>query len=98
MGRAARIADHVVLTSDNPRDEDPGVIAEAIRQGLTPHPDVRVELDREAAIAIALRDARAEDVVVVAGKGHETDQEARGVRRCFSDRDTVARLLGRAPA
>jgi UDP-N-acetylmuramoyl-L-alanyl-D-glutamate--2,6-diaminopimelate ligase len=90
MGHAARAADHVLLTSDNPRDEDPAAIAHALRQGLGPHPSVRVELDRKTAITCAVLGAGVEDVVVVAGKGHETEQEIGGERRAFSDRLVVA--------
>jgi UDP-N-acetylmuramoyl-L-alanyl-D-glutamate--2,6-diaminopimelate ligase len=71
---AARLADLVVLTSDNPRSEDPIAIIEEIRAGMPPTADVVVEPDRAAAIARAVDDARAGDVVVIAGKGHETVQ------------------------
>ena len=84
MGAAAtRLADRVVITSDNPRGEEPlGIIAD-IRKGA--RGDFIVEPDRRRAIARALRVARRGDIVLVAGKGHETYQEARGVRRAFSD-------------
>lgn len=87
MGAAAAIADRVVLTSDNPRDEDPAAIAEAIREGLSGHRHVDVELDRAAAIAGAIEGAAPGDVVVIAGKGHERDQTVGGARRPFSDVD-----------
>jgi UDP-N-acetylmuramoyl-L-alanyl-D-glutamate--2,6-diaminopimelate ligase len=75
MGAAvATGADVAVLTSDNPRSEDPQAIADAVLPGLTGAPAVRVELDRRAAIAGALADARSGDVLVIAGKGHETGQ------------------------
>ncbi|WP_419841490.1 UDP-N-acetylmuramoyl-L-alanyl-D-glutamate--2,6-diaminopimelate ligase [Candidatus Poriferisodalis sp.] len=79
MGAAAhRHADMVVLTSDNPRSEDPARIAADIAEGVRRRPGARgglhVELDRSAAIAFAVDHARAGDVVVVAGKGHETSQ------------------------
>jgi UDP-N-acetylmuramoyl-L-alanyl-D-glutamate--2,6-diaminopimelate ligase len=76
MGRAAATgADAVVLTSDNPRSEDPEQIAHAVLDGLRDGPaSVAVELDRRAAIREALHAARAGDVVVIAGKGHETGQ------------------------
>jgi UDP-N-acetylmuramoyl-L-alanyl-D-glutamate--2,6-diaminopimelate ligase len=94
MGAAAAIADRVVLTSDNPRDEDPAAIAAAIREGLSGHRDVEVELDRAAAITGAIGRAAPGDVVVIAGKGHERDQTAGGARRPFSDVD-VARAAAR---
>lgn len=85
MGAAARAAERVVLTSDNPRDEDPARIAAAVREGVAPHADVLVELDRRRAIEGAIADAGEEDVVLIAGKGHESDQTIRGVRARFSD-------------
>lgn len=89
MGEAARPADVVVLTSDNPRDEDPADIARAIAQGLVGHAGVRTELDRRAAIAGAVREARADDVILIAGKGHETEQAIAGETRHFSDVEIV---------
>jgi UDP-N-acetylmuramyl tripeptide synthase len=84
MGAAAsRYADSIVLTSDNPRSEEPGAIIEAVRAGITV--PCTVDPDRAAAIAGAVRDAAAADVVVLAGKGHETYQEVAGERRPFSD-------------
>jgi UDP-N-acetylmuramoyl-L-alanyl-D-glutamate--2,6-diaminopimelate ligase len=95
MGAAASLADRIVLTSDNPRDEDPRRIADAIRAGIGDHDDVRLELDRERAIHLALDDARADDVVVIAGKGHEDEQIVGDERRPFSDQE-VARKASRA--
>jgi UDP-N-acetylmuramoyl-L-alanyl-D-glutamate--2,6-diaminopimelate ligase len=80
---ATRLADRVVITSDNPRSEDPLSIIADIRKGA--RGDVEVEPDRKRAIARALREARRGDVVLIAGKGHETYQEVRGVRHAFSD-------------
>ncbi len=85
MGHAARAADHVILTSDNPRDEDPRTIAEAIAAGLEGHPSVAIELDRALAITRAVRDAGPRDVVLVSGKGHEAEQHLGAVVRPFSD-------------
>ncbi len=78
-------ADRVVLTSDNPRDEAPDAIVDAMRAGLRRPHDVLIELDRAAAIARSMADARAADVVLIAGKGHEDYQEVRGQRLPFSD-------------
>lgn len=91
MGAAAAGADHVVLTSDNPRSEDPAAIAAAAEVGLREH-DAHyvIELDRRAAIRCAFADARERDVVVIAGKGHESSQEVAGTRLPFDDR-AVAR-------
>lgn len=86
MGAAAqRHADWVIATSDNPRSEDPAVILHQILLGTIAGETVRVEPDRAAAIALALREAAAQDVVLIAGKGHEDYQEVAGVRRPFSD-------------
>ena len=82
---AARLADHVVLTSDNPRDEAPGYILSQILAGITGHDDVDVIEDRREAIARAVNGAAKGDVIVLAGKGHEDYQEVAGVRHPFSD-------------
>ncbi len=93
---AARLADVVVVTDDNPRSEDPAAIRAAVLAGAAAEPDARAEVhevgDRRAAIATALDLARPGDVVLVAGKGHETGQEVAGVVHPFDDR-TVARTL-----
>ncbi len=80
---AASGADMVVLTSDNPRSEDPLDILAQMRSGA---PDAVVEADRRTAIALAVAQARPGDAVVVAGKGHETGQESGGVVTPFDDR------------
>ncbi len=91
MGAAASAgADLVVLTSDNPRSEDAATIAEEVLAGTRERADVLVELDREAAIRRAVTEARAGDVVLVAGKGHETTQQIGEVTRPFDD-SAVAR-------
>ncbi len=89
---AARAADRVIVTNDNPRSEDPEEIAHAILAGAGP--TARMELDRTAAIAIALSEAEPGDVVVVAGKGHEQGQESAGVKRPYDDRQAVREVLG----
>src|SRR5690606_29690685 len=81
---AARLADEVLLTTDNPRTEDPQSIIDQIAAGM-PGP-VTVELDRAQAILQAVWHAHEKDVVLLAGKGHETYQEAKGVRTPFDDR------------
>jgi len=97
MGETAgRLADRVIVTSDNPRSEDPRTIADDIVEGLKPLGGTwSVELDRARAIEQALAVAREGDVIVLAGKGHEDYQEANGVRRPFSDRRHVAVALAR---
>jgi UDP-N-acetylmuramoyl-L-alanyl-D-glutamate--2,6-diaminopimelate ligase len=97
MGEAAaRLADVVVVTSDNPRSEDPQAIADAVMAGAAGGPAVvRVELDRRAAIESAAADARPGDVVVVAGKGHETTQTIGAESLPFDDRDVARQVLER---
>ena len=90
MGRAARaLADRVIVTSDNPRNEDPEAIAGQVMEGTGP--DVERELDRRRAIALALQTAEPGDVVVIAGKGHEQGQEFEGGRKEPFDDVSVAR-------
>ncbi len=92
MGAVAeRIADSIILTSDNPRDEVPLRIIEAIRSGMTGQSLSLVEVDRAAAITAALDSAEAGDFVVIAGKGHEDYQEIQQQRFPFSDRECVER-------
>ncbi len=92
-GVAERHADRVVVTSDNPRSEDPQAIIEEILAGMQ-HPDrARVVPDRAEAIRAALRGARVDDVVLIAGKGHETWQQIGGRRFAFSDREQVVQAL-----
>jgi UDP-N-acetylmuramyl-tripeptide synthetase len=86
MGRiAAEVADAVIVTSDNPRGENPAAIAAAVADGIL----AEVILDRRTAIRRAINDARAGDTVVVAGKGHETYQIIGDERFPFDDRDEV---------
>ena len=82
---ATRLADHVVLTNDNPRDEAPHFILAQILAGITGHDEVDVIEDRRQAIAHALAQAAPADVVLLAGKGHEQTQEIAGIQREFSD-------------
>jgi UDP-N-acetylmuramoyl-L-alanyl-D-glutamate--2,6-diaminopimelate ligase len=94
---AARLADRVVVTSDNPRSEDPEAIIEEILEGAG-H-DVHHDPDRRAAIAETIAGARAGDVVVIAGKGHEQGQEfADGRKLPFDDRAVARELLRGVPA
>ena len=87
MGEAcARLADSLVVTSDNPRSEDPLAIIEQIVAGIPPGSDVAVVPDRAKAIHYALANASADDVVVVCGKGHETTQTIGSQVLPFDDR------------
>ncbi|MHA6887583.1 UDP-N-acetylmuramoyl-L-alanyl-D-glutamate--2,6-diaminopimelate ligase [Ralstonia pseudosolanacearum] len=90
---AERLAQHVVLTSDNPRSEDPQLILDMIADGMEdPYAAVQIE-DRAAAILHAVRHADVHDVIVVAGKGHESTQDIAGRKRPFSDQEHVRLAL-----
>ena len=89
LGVAARAADRVILTSDNPRHEDPQTIMAQIAEGLGEHTDVRRVVDRAGAIELAIRSAAPEDLLLIAGKGHELEQETAGVQIAFSDEAIV---------
>jgi UDP-N-acetylmuramoyl-L-alanyl-D-glutamate--2,6-diaminopimelate ligase len=99
MGAIAdQYADLIVLTDDNPRNEDGNDIIASIREGISAT-DVSVIRDRRTAIDYALAQAQPDDIVLIAGKGHETTQEVLGYKYPFSDRtvavETLERLLGR---
>jgi UDP-N-acetylmuramoyl-L-alanyl-D-glutamate--2,6-diaminopimelate ligase len=97
MGRLAReLADVAIVTSDNPRSEEPLAIIEEILAGTGP--DVEVEPDRRAAIARAVEQAEPGDVVVIAGKGHEQGQEFRDRKIPFDDREVAREALRRLGA
>lgn len=89
---AERLADEVVVTSDNPRSEDPQAIVDEILAGMPPG-RAQVILDRAQAVTHALTHARADDVVLLAGKGHEAYQEVAGVRHVFSDLSAATEAL-----
>ncbi|HWQ37115.1 MAG TPA: UDP-N-acetylmuramoyl-L-alanyl-D-glutamate--2,6-diaminopimelate ligase [Burkholderiales bacterium] len=90
---ATRLADRCVITSDNPRSEDPRAIIEEIVAGA--HAGYHAEPDRERAILDALSQARPSDIVLLAGKGHETYQEIRGERVPFDDAEIARAMLAR---
>lgn len=90
---AEKNADRVVVTSDNPRSENPLAIIDQVLRGLTHRDAVHVQADRAAAIAHALSVALAHDVVLLAGKGHESYQEIQGVKLPFSDREQAQAAL-----
>jgi UDP-N-acetylmuramoyl-L-alanyl-D-glutamate--2,6-diaminopimelate ligase len=109
MGQAAaRLSDHVIVTSDNPRSEDPHAIIDQILAGIGkpgtdpkpgngvnrgPSPSAEAIEDRQVAIFTAVHHARAGDVVLLAGKGHETYQEIAGIRHPFNDREIAGAAL-----
>lgn len=95
MGAVAeRDADHAVITSDNPRSEAPEQILDDIVGGMSRAPRLR-DADRARTIAAVLDDAAVQDVVLIAGKGHEVYQDIAGVRHPFDDRDHAAQALTR---
>jgi len=90
---ACRLADRVVVTSDNPRLEPSDFIISQILAGMIGHDEVDVIENRAEAVRHAVADADPRDVVLVAGKGHEDYQEIAGVRHAFSDVDEARRAL-----
>jgi UDP-N-acetylmuramoyl-L-alanyl-D-glutamate--2,6-diaminopimelate ligase len=92
---ACKLSDKVVLTSDNPRDEDPMEIIREMQSGILPTEAKKtlVLADREEAIKTACMMATENDIVLVAGKGHETYQEIKGVKYPFDDREVMTRML-----
>jgi UDP-N-acetylmuramoyl-L-alanyl-D-glutamate--2,6-diaminopimelate ligase len=96
MGRIAQVAEHVIVTSDNPRSEEPRTIIEQIVAGMDPqHPASAYQAieDRAAAILSAVKHAAKPDVILLAGKGHEPYQEIKGRKMPFSDADHAALAL-----
>ncbi len=95
MGRvAAALADYSIVTSDNPRNEDPGAIAADILRGFDRPEQFEVMLDRRVAIEKGIRAIGRKDILLVAGKGHESYQETKGAIVPFDDRETVREILG----
>ena len=92
---AADLSDRVVITSDNPRTEDPNRILEDVVAGISPETSILVEADRARAIEAAIADARADDLVLIAGKGHEDYQIIGEKRIRFDDREEAEKVLRR---
>lgn len=94
---AARLSDRVILTSDNPRFEEPAEILHDMEAGLADNPEARRKtlsiVDRREAIRAAVKMAAAGDVILIAGKGHEDYQEVKGVKHHFDDREEVKAAL-----
>jgi len=94
MGAAAAAgADHLVLTNDNPRSEDPMTIIDAVRSGIPPTAELTIEPDRRAAIATALAMAGPGDLVMIAGKGHEDTQVVGDSVTPFDDRRVAREII-----
>lgn len=99
MGAAAeRLADTVFVTDDNPRGEDGDAIIRQVLAGMERPGEARVVREREQAVAAAIEDADADDMVLLAGKGHETYQDIGGVRHAYSEREAALAALGEAGA
>jgi UDP-N-acetylmuramoyl-L-alanyl-D-glutamate--2,6-diaminopimelate ligase len=92
---ACKLSDRVILTSDNPRDEDPQAIIDQMEQGVTISNKKKVLsiVDRREAIKTACLLAKEEDIILIAGKGHEDYQEIKGVKQHFDDKEIVKELL-----
>jgi UDP-N-acetylmuramoyl-L-alanyl-D-glutamate--2,6-diaminopimelate ligase len=95
MGAAAAVADHIVVTSDNPRSEEPASIVAMVASGVPAGRRCERIVDRAQAIAFALAQADARDVVLIAGKGHEDYQDIAGHKRHFSDVEQAQAALAR---
>lgn len=94
MGQIANLyADEVIITTDNPRDEDPDIIIQEIIAGISADNNYQVISDRKDAIATAIKMANHDDIILVAGKGHENYQEIKGIKYPFSDLEIVHNLL-----
>jgi UDP-N-acetylmuramoyl-L-alanyl-D-glutamate--2,6-diaminopimelate ligase len=94
MGRvASELSDFCILTSDNPRKEDPRSILAQIQQGMTEQSQYEIVLDRRTAIARAIGMAQAGDIVLIAGKGHETYQEFADTIVPFEDCEVAREFL-----
>jgi UDP-N-acetylmuramoyl-L-alanyl-D-glutamate--2,6-diaminopimelate ligase len=97
MGRiGVELSDLAIITSDNPRTEDPGAIIRDIEAGVTPEMgDYVIIPDRRKAIEFAMDIGRKDDIIVLAGKGHETYQEIHGVKYHLDEREEVAAYLAK---
>ena len=95
---AGKLAGFTVITSDNPRTEDPESIVAQIEEGIKKTSGkYKVVVDRKKAIEFALRQAQRNDLVLIAGKGHETYQEINGEKHHFDDREVVLEALKKLP-
>jgi UDP-N-acetylmuramoyl-L-alanyl-D-glutamate--2,6-diaminopimelate ligase len=90
MGKIAKdFATRIIITSDNPRSENPKNIIEEILEGISIKDNVVVEPNRKAAIEYALKNSESNDIILIAGKGHETYQEINGIKHPFDDRQII---------
>jgi UDP-N-acetylmuramoyl-L-alanyl-D-glutamate--2,6-diaminopimelate ligase len=93
MGLAVSRADLAVVTTDNPRAEDPGAIADAVVSGMDPSTESILDLDRMSAISRAINAADDGDIVLILGRGHESHQEITGEMEPFDDREVAREAL-----
>jgi len=91
MGKVSEIADIIILTSDNPRDEEPIDIIRDIEKGI--NKAHIIEIDRKKAIELAISISNEDDVILIAGKGHETYQEIKGIKYHFDDEEVVKSFI-----
>jgi UDP-N-acetylmuramoyl-L-alanyl-D-glutamate--2,6-diaminopimelate ligase len=89
---ASKYSNEIIITSDNPRTEDPMKIIEEIKKGITSD-NYKIEADRQKAIEIACKEAADGDIILIAGKGHETYQEINGVRHHLSDKEIAQKFV-----
>jgi len=92
---ASQYADQVIVTSDNPRNEEENSIIAQILQGVKGQSNVRVVVERRNAIEVVFQNAQEQDVILIAGKGHEAYQEVKGKKILFSDFSHVQAELGK---
>ena len=93
MGKiATELSNYVLVTSDNPRFEDPFRIINDIKTGITKDNYTVIE-NREEAISYAIKNSEENAVILIAGKGHENYQEIKGIRNHFSDREVAEKYL-----
>jgi UDP-N-acetylmuramoyl-L-alanyl-D-glutamate--2,6-diaminopimelate ligase len=90
---STKFADKTIITSDNPRTENPLTIIEEIKYGIPKTANLSVIPDRREAIAQAINEAEPGDIVLIAGKGHEDYQEINGIKYPFDDREEVRRFM-----
>ena len=96
MGAAAAAADKIILTSDNPRSEDPEAIMDDVSAGIPSGSELIREVDRRKALQCAVATARKGDIVLIAGKGHENTQEIAGVKHHFNEVEILQQLFQKA--
>ncbi|MBR7155608.1 MAG: UDP-N-acetylmuramoyl-L-alanyl-D-glutamate--2,6-diaminopimelate ligase, partial [Lentisphaeria bacterium] len=96
MGAAAAAADKIILTSDNPRSEDPETIMDDVSAGIPAGSELIREVDRRKALQCAVATAGKGDIVLIAGKGHENTQEIAGVKHHFNEVEILQQLFQKA--